>query len=500
MYNLRHVALCLAMVAGAFVAGFSIADAAPGASSAPSAAASPAAPAAPRPVVTGLPDFTGLVEQNKASVVSISVEQVKPSMRGNLQGEMPEMLKRFFGDQFNFEMPPSQPRGGPQSLGSGFIISSDGYILSNNHVVDNAEKVIVRLLDRRELEAKVIGTDPRSDLALLKVDAKDLPVVRIGRSAGLRVGEWVFAIGAPFGFDYSVTAGIVSAVGRGLPRENYVPFIQTDVAINPGNSGGPLFNLAGDVVGINSQIFSGSGGYMGLSFAIPMDIAMEVVEQLKTGGKVKRGWLGVVIQDVDRDLAESFGLAKPEGALVSKVMPDGPATRSELKEGDIITALDGSPVVLSKDLPHLVGRVKPGTTVTLKVVREGKARDVKVKIGELPSEEALAGAEPAAPAGEGDKAAAESAANRLGITIDAVPEARRKQAGGKNGVLVTRITGEPASASELRPGDVILAINGREVDGIAAFNAALGKIPAGKLVPLLVDRAGNPVFMPIRVK
>lgn len=496
MTNLRQVFLCTALVAGAFVAGFSIAG------SSPAEALVSGAPAAhaPAPLVTGLPDFTGLVEHNKGSVVSISVEMAKPSARGNMQGEMPEMLKRFFGDQFNFEMPDPQQRGAPQSLGSGFIISADGYILSNNHVVAKAERVMVRLLDRRELEAKVIGTDPRSDIALLKVDAKDLPVVKIGSSQALKVGEWVFAIGAPFGFDYSVTAGIVSALGRGLPRENYVPFIQTDVAINPGNSGGPLFNLAGEVVGINSQIFSGSGGYMGLSFAIPMDIAMEVVDQLKSGGKVKRGWLGVVIQDVDRDLAESFGLARPEGALVSKVMPEGPAAASDLKEGDIITALDGKPVVFSSDLPHLVGRVKAGTKVTLTVMRGGKPRDIKVTIGELPSEDALAGNEqPDSPA-TGAEPATAPAAGRLGLAVEAVPEARRKQAGGKGGVIVTRVLGEPATATELRAGDVIVAVNSREVGSVSEFNAAIEKLPAGKLVPLLVDRAGSPMFVAIRLK
>lgn len=444
------------------------------------------------PVVTGLPDFTSLVEQNKGSVVSISVESTKPKMRGNMPGEVPEALKRFFGDQFRFEIP--QPQQERQSLGSGFVISADGYILSNNHVVANADRVLVRLLDRRELEAKVIGTDPRSDIALLKVDAKNLPVVRIGRSESLRVGEWVFAIGAPFGFDYSVTAGIVSALGRGLPRENYVPFIQTDVAINPGNSGGPLFNLGGEVVGINSQIFSGSGGYMGLSFAIPMDIVMEVVEQLKSGGKVARGWLGVAIQDVDRDLAESFGLPRPEGALVAQVMPDAPAAAAGLREGDIITRFNGRPIVLAADLPHLVGRVKPGTSATLSLVREGKARELKVKVGELPGDPALAeggpGADPAVPAKAG----------RLGLVVEALPEQRRKELGVKGGVVITNITGEPASATELRPGDVIVAVNNREITGMAAFNEAVEALPVGKWVPLLVSRGGNPRYVPIRIR
>ncbi|MFZ5723992.1 MAG: DegQ family serine endoprotease [Pseudomonadota bacterium] len=480
------------VAAAAFVAGCGI-------SSTEATAGSP--PAARAPVVSGLPDFTGLVEQNKASVVSISAEAAaRTGLRGSLQGqlpeEVPEMFRRFFGDQFNFEIPPQKRER--ESLGSGFIISADGYILSNNHVVDGADRVTVRLLDRRELEARVVGTDKRSDIALLKVEAKDLPVVRIGKSEDLRVGEWVFAIGAPFGFDYSVTAGIVSALGRGLPRENYVPFIQTDVAINPGNSGGPLFNLSGEVVGINSQIFSGSGGYMGLSFAIPMDIAMEVVAQLKGGGKVSRGWLGVSIQDVDRDLAESFGLKKPEGALVAKVIPGTPAEAAGLKEGDIITGFEGKDIVFSSDLPHLVGRVKPGTGATLTVVRDGKVRSMKVKVGELPSEEQLAGEEGAG--GGSDPAAPANAGGRLGLVVDAIPPAKLQQLGLGGGVVITRVTGSPAADSELRPGDIILAIGGKPVNDVAAFNAVVAKLPAGRMVPLLVTRGGNPRYVPIQPK
>lgn len=496
--NMLHRLLLFVFIAlAAFGAGFGIASA--GASAGAPALAAAAAPA--RPAVVGLPDFTGLVEQNKASVVSISVEAARPAMQGNMQGEVPEILKRFFGDQFNFEMPPPQQRRPQQGLGSGFIISADGYILSNNHVIDGADKVTVRLLDRRELAAKVIGTDKRSDIALLKVDAQDLPVAKIGKSDQLRVGEWVFAIGAPFGFDYSVTAGIVSALGRGLPRENYVPFIQTDVAINPGNSGGPLFNLAGEVIGINSQIFSGSGGYMGLSFAIPMDVAMEVVGQLKGGGKVARGWLGVVIQDVDRDLAESFGLARAEGALVAKVMPDAPAAAAGLKEGDIITAFNGQDVVFSSDLPHFVGRMKPGSSATLKVVREGRAREVKVKIGELPSEEDLADADSAGTAnGAAAPAVASASASRLGLLVEALPETRRKQLGIKGGVMVTRVTGEPASSVGLRPGDVIVAVNNREIDGLATFNAVIDKLPAQKWIPLLINRGDSAQYVPIQIR
>ncbi|MEO7558162.1 MAG: trypsin-like peptidase domain-containing protein, partial [Gammaproteobacteria bacterium] len=299
-----------------------------------------------------LPDFTALVEQNSAAVVNISttqkikrtMPQLPPGMEiPNLPEGSPfnDLFKHFFGEG----------QGGPavpeefdaQSLGSGFIISPDGYVLTNNHVVKNADKIIVRLSDRRDLVAKVVGTDARSDLALLKVEAQNLPVVKLGSSSNLKVGEWVLAIGSPFGFDHSATAGIVSAIGRNLPSESYVPFIQTDVAINPGNSGGPLFNLKGEVVGINSQIFSRTGGFMGLSFAIPVDVAMEVTEQLKTKGRVTRGWLGILIQDVTNDLAESFGMAKPEGALVARVLPDSPAAKSGFQAGDVVVKFDGKP-------------------------------------------------------------------------------------------------------------------------------------------------------------
>src|SRR5690606_16325520 len=270
------------------------------------------------------------------------------------------------------------------SLGSGFIISKDGYILTNNHVIQNADEIIVRLNDRRTLEAKLIGADETTDLALLKVEAKDLPTVRLGNSDALEVGEWVVAIGSPFGFDYSVTAGIVSAKGRSLPNDNYVPFIQTDVAINPGNSGGPLFNLDGKVVGINSQIYTRSGGFMGVSFAIPINVAMEVSEQLKDKGRVSRGWLGVVIQEVNKELAESFGLEKAAGALVAQIVPGSPADSADLQNGDIITHFNGKPILMSSDLPHQVGRVKPGSKVSMDVVRNGKRRKVSVTIGTLP--------------------------------------------------------------------------------------------------------------------
>ena len=326
-----------------------------------------------------LPDFTELVEDNAAAVVNVSTTR--------RQSERDPRMRDF--EEFFRRMPPQQPppSARPRSLGSGFVISDDGYVLTNNHVVEGADEILVRFPDRRELNAEVVGTDRRSDLALLKVEAENLPTVRLGRSEDLDVGEWVLAIGSPFGFDYSVTAGIVSAKGRSLPterNENYVPFIQTDVAINPGNSGGPLFNLDGEVVGINSQIYSRSGGFMGVSFAIPIDVAMEVVDQLKSGGRVSRGWLGVVIQEVSRDLAESFGLERPHGALVSEVAPESPAEESELQAGDVIIEFDGNPIERSSELPHYVGRTPANSEVDVTVMRGGERLELKVKVGELP--------------------------------------------------------------------------------------------------------------------
>lgn len=498
MTPMRTLAAGAALVVLSFFAGLGLAGAAvvagPLPLAMPTAAAADSAAPPPAPVVSGLPDFTGLVERTKSSVVSISVEAERPAMRGNFRGEVPELFKRFFGDQFNFEFPPPQRRQ-QQGLGSGFIISEDGYILSNNHVVDGATKVMVRLSDRRELEARVIGTDERSDVALLKIDAKDLTVARIGRSDKLKAGAWVFAIGMPFGFDYSVTAGIVSALSRGLPNQSYVPFIQTDVAINPGNSGGPLFDLNGEVVGINSQIFSGTGGYMGLSFAIPVDYAMDIVAQLKQDGRVTRGWLGVSYQEVDRDLAASFGLAQAEGALVTGVLPDGPAAKAGMREGDVVLSVDGRPVSTAADLPQQIGLKKPGSEVEVVVMREGKRKTLRVRIGEMPGEQ-QAMTEPGQP-GEGGKPAS---ADRLGLVVEPLPQGRAKQLGVAGGVIIARITDEPAAATDLRPGDIIVAVNNREVTGVEAFRKAVAALPSGKWVPLLVNREGNPRFIPIQVR
>ncbi len=441
-----------------------------------------------------LPDFTELVEDAGPAVVNISTTQKPQGRMGSL--EIPQGIPDIFRHLF-----PQSPRGNSQSnprgqsqqrasLGSGFIVSSDGFILTNNHVIDGAEHIYVRLNDRREFEAKLVGSDASSDLALLKVQASGLPTVEIGNSEKLKVGEWVVAIGSPFGFDYSVTAGIVSAKGRSLPNENYVPFIQTDVAINPGNSGGPLFNLDGEVVGINSQIYTRSGGFMGLSFAIPMNVAMEVVDQLKENGVVSRGWLGVAIQEVDKELAESFGLDVAAGALVSQVVVQGPAASGGVKNGDIITGFNGNPVILSSDLPHLVGRVRPGTKAKLTVVRFGKEKTLSVKIGVLPTQGNVLASMHSNPSVH--------AINRLGIEVASLSSAQRNK-WDTQGVIVKQVSQGAGANAGLVNGDVITMINGAMIREIGDFDTAVSKLVKGSAVPMRIVRRGAPMFIPLRV-
>jgi serine protease Do len=446
-----------------------------------------------------LPDFTELVEDAVPAVVNISTTQKVASKYGGnmtLPEGMPEIFRHFFGVPQNPHSNPSphnNPRSQSQeraSLGSGFIVSDDGYILTNNHVVEGADQIFVRLNDRREYEAKLIGSDASSDLALLKIEAKNLPKVEIGNSDKLKVGGWVIAIGSPFGFDYSVTAGIVSAKGRSLPNENYVPFIQTDVAINPGNSGGPLFNLDGEVVGINSQIYTRSGGFMGLSFAIPINVAMEVVDQLKETGTVTRGWLGVAIQDVDKDLAESFGLKKAAGALVSQVVQNGPADESGVKYGDIITEFNGKSVILSSDLPHLVGRVRPDSNARLKVIRHGKIKMLTVKIGALPQERGVARVAP--------EPAKNIKSNRLGIEVTELTAAQKQQL-DTDGVLVSNVAQGPGANAGLINGDVITMIYSEIIRNMGDFERVVSKLPSGRLVPMRIVRRGAPMFISLRV-
>ena len=442
-----------------------------------------------------LPEFTDLVKATSAAVVNISTTQkVKTGMRQLPEGfEMPEFPEDSpFGELFRhfFDRDESTPSyRDSKSLGSGFIISADGYLLTNFHVVKNADEIIVRLSDRRELVAEIVGADKRSDIALLKIDASDLPVAKIGKSSDLEVGEWVLAIGSPFGFDHSATAGIVSALGRSLPRENYVPFIQTDVAINPGNSGGPLFNQEGEVVGVNSQIYSRTGGYMGLSFAIPIEVAMDVVDQLKTSGKVSRGWLGVLIQDVTLALAESFGMERPRGALVARVLPDSPAEGAGIQVGDVIVAFDGKEVDHSSSLPPIVGGTKVGVNIPVEVIRNGKKKMVRVKLGELPEEETQARkSEP-----EAEKV------NRMGLGVVDLNKDQRAELEIDNGVLVNRVVNGAASKAGIREGDVILSIDNKPVKSAQQFQKMVKGLTAGKSVAVLLQRNGSPTFLAIKV-
>jgi len=447
----------------------------------------------PTAFAAGLPDFTSMVKNNAPAVVNISTQSHTKGPRGLPPGmqlpDLPEnspfndFFHRFFGDG-------GMEEHEVQSLGSGFIISPDGYILTNHHVVDGADKIIVRLNDRKSYDAKVIGSDKASDVALLKIDAKNLPTVQVGEGNKLEVGEWVLAIGSPFGFDHTVTAGIVSAKGRSLPSENYVPFIQTDVAINPGNSGGPLFDMDGKVVGINSQIYSRTGGFMGLSFAIPIELAMDVAEQLKSTGHVSRGYLGVLIQDVNRELAESFGLKHPKGALVSKVMPDSPAAAAGLKEGDIILSFNGHPLLNSSQLPPLVGSSSVDGDAELTILRDRNEQTLKVKLGELPPDSEQAQAEqPAAPQ-----------LGKLGLVARDLTDQDRKRLGMEDGegVLVQQVGPGPAKDAGLHPGDVIVMLGGKHVPDLAAFKSVVGNLPAGKTVAILVHRREGPMFLALR--
>ncbi len=434
-----------------------------------------------------LPDFADLVERHGAEVVNISTTSAVKAVP-NAAPNIPEDDPMF--DFFRRYIPQPIPKGEGQSLGSGFIIGADGYIMTNAHVVAAADEITVTLNDKREFKAKVIGSDKRTDVALIKIDATGLSRVAFGDPAKLRVGDWVLAIGSPFGFDNSVTAGIVSAKGRSLPQENYVPFIQTDVAINPGNSGGPLYNLNGEVIGINSQIYSRTGGFMGLSFAIPIDVAMDISNQLRAGGKVTRGWLGVVIQEVTKELADSFGLPKAQGALVANVEKGGPAEKAGLEPSDIILKFDSKEVKTSTDLPRLVGSVKPGSRVNLQVWRKGAAKDLAVVVGELPVDKS-ANTPPPFKRGKTENI------GKLGLTLSELTADQRKELKISAGVLVEDVKGAAARAG-LQPGDVILAINNSEVKTIEQFNVALGKLEARKNLALLVRRGETTQYITLR--
>ena len=437
-----------------------------------------------------LPDFKSIIEKNSPAVVKILVahKSRQESRRDPFENQqIPEYLRRYF----EFRDSPQRQR---QSMGSGFIISGDGYIVTNHHVVEGAKTITVRLIDRREFEAEVVGLDPRSDLALLRVDAAGLPVLTLGAPGELAVGEWVLAIGSPFGLDYSATAGIVSAKGRSLPRQgndNYVPFIQTDVAINPGNSGGPLFNLEGEVVGVNSQIYTRSGGSIGLSFAVPVSVVVNVVEQLKDSGQVTRGWLGVTIQDVDKNLAESFGLDKPVGALISQLQPGGPAEQSNVQTGDIIVEFDGQPIQRSSDLPHVVGLVRPGSVVEMKIVRDGKRITMKVEVGGLGADEnpsVLAKADPGSSGGV------------LGLVVEEADQPLLQRLGINGGVVVVQvIPGKSAAHGGIQRGDVIIRVGSSPIHTLAAYERSLDQLKPGQSVPLRVIRQGAPLFIGLKL-
>jgi serine protease Do len=444
----------------------------------------------PISVQAQLPDFTELVEKQGPAVVNISTTQ---SVRNPLLPQVPNLQEDDpFYEFFRRFIPNPGPREfQSQSLGSGFIISADGYILTNAHVVEQAEEINVKLTDKREFKAKVIGADRRTDIALIKIEASSLPVVRFGNPNNLKVGEWVLAIGSPFGFENTVTAGIVSAKGRSLPQENYVPFIQTDVAVNPGNSGGPLFNLRGEVVGINSQIYSRTGGFMGLSFAIPIDVANDIAQQLRTAGKVTRGRIGVVIQPVTKELADGFGLAKPHGALVNSVEKGGPAEKAGVEAGDVILRFDGKQVNASGDLPRLVGATRPGAKVTMQVWRNKQPRDLQVVVTEMQDERTArqgrrGGKPPAVTPGQ------------YGLALSELSEAQRKELKVAGGVLVENAQGAAARAG-IRRGDVILAVNNQDVKTVEQFNQMMGQFDKGRIVALLVRRGANSLYVPFRV-
>jgi len=441
-------------------------------------------------VAAELPDFTEIVDSASPAVVKVLVEYESENSRYSEQlEEIPEALRRFF--DFRGGPPVPRERAG---MGSGFILSGDGYIVTNNHVVENARQVIVRLPDRQEFDAEVVGTDPRSDLAVLKIDATRLPTLELAANEDVKVGQWVLAIGSPFGLDFSVTAGIVSALGRSLPTEsgdNYVPFIQTDVAINPGNSGGPLFNLDGDVIGVNSQIFTRSGGSIGLSFAIPVSVVRNVFTQIKENGVVERGWLGVSIQDVDRNLAESFGLDRPQGALIAQVGRGSPAEQAGLQPGDIIISFDGESIETSADLPHVVGLIAPGTVVTATIVREGQEETVDVEVGGLGADEMArvdAGVSP------------DGSVSLLGMRFgDAEPEVL-SGLGISGGVAVLEVTpGSPADEAGVLVGDILTRLGNRPISRTADLEDAAAELEAGKSVPARLIRGGSPLFIGIRV-
>jgi len=439
-----------------------------------------------------LPDFTKIVEKNIPAVVIVNatrtITQNNKKPRLNMPN-LPEEFRPFFDKFFDDNNGQGNRYRQAPSFGSGFILSSDGFIMTNLHVVNNADKITITFSDYTELDAKLIGTDKRSDLALLKVDANDLPVVTIGTSENLKIGEWVLAIGSPFGFDHTVTAGIISGKKRTLPNESYVPYLQTDVAINPGNSGGPLFNLNGEVIGVNAQIYTRSGGFMGVSFAIPSETLSDVYTQLKNGGKVKRGWLGVYIQQVDKDLAKSFGLKKPTGAVVAKIIEDGPAKKSGLKQGDIILKFDNKVVNKSKDLPLMVGAAKVNKVVNVEILRDKRILIKRILIEELPEEEKIAGMKQ----NKIDKVEA------TGITVEDIDEKIKKKLNIYGGAKVIDISDDLTNNSKIKIDDIVTHINNQPVYNANDFVRKIEKINNDSLANFLVYRNSTPIYLAIKI-
>src|SRR5215831_15301315 len=454
------------------------------------AAAQPVAAPSADAVTRTLPDFSALVERYGPAVVNVEVvEKAQPS--GGIPGLSPNDPFYDFFRRFGIPTPDQGPQGRQapvRGAGSGFIVNSDGYILTNTHVVANADEVTVRLTDRREFPAKVIGADERTDVAVIKINGTNLPIVKLGDPARLKPGQWVLAIGSPFGFENSATAGIVSATARSVPGENYVPFIQTDVPVNPGNSGGPLFNMAGEVIGINSQIFSRTGGFMGVSFAIPIDVARNVEEQLIKTGHVVRGRIGVTIQDVNAQLAESFGLDRPRGALVSSVEKDGPAAHAGVAAGDVILAVGGRPVERFGELSSAVAGMRPGTDANLSLWRNGKEQNISVKVAELKQSVAYRSGKP--------KQQSAGQPSALGLTVRPLEPREKEQANTQGSLLVEEVSG-PAQAAEIQPGDIILGINGKRVHSVKELEDAAHA--SGKNVALLIQREDAQIFVPLRL-
>jgi serine protease Do len=493
------LALCAAGVIGGAVGAIAVnhnnavaaAEAVGAQPAAVAAAATPVQTSAPQPVAAALPDFTQIVKRNGPAVVNVRVvgtTRVSNTQRGMPQFDEDDPFFQFFRPFMNPQGPRGQQRGVPvRGEGSGFIVSPDGIILTNAHVVRDASEVTVKLQDRREFRAKVLGSDPKTDVAVLKIDARNLPVVPIGNTRNLQVGEWVLAIGSPYGLESTVTAGVVSAKGRSFPGDGGVPFIQTDVAVNPGNSGGPLFNTRGEVVGINSQIYSQTGGYQGVSFAIPIDLAARIKDQIVATGKVQHAKLGVAVQEVDQSFADSFRLDTVEGALVSSVERGSAADKAGLKSGDVIRKIDGQPVISSGELTAVVSNSRPGQKVTLEVWREGKPMQLSATLGN-----SLDKAEPA----ERPELASNDGGSRLGLSLRPLDPVERRQSGIAQGLLIEDVGGAAASA-DIQPGDVLLAVNGKPVTSVGQVRDLVGK--ASKSVALLIQRGNDKIFIPVRI-